>query len=157
VLVVRIIRWIEWFGFSYGCIAAVASAFFEIKCWLGYQLPDSPTMFQWIFTLHFILLFLVCSPSILPRRPVLKPTGRRVVAARLVLAISGAQVVGIVVWIAIATRLQRVNDDLLVYIMTVGFSSVLLLISITIVCGWALSWPTIFSSYNQRLPRQGSI
>jgi hypothetical protein len=40
-------------------------------------------------------------------------------------------------WNAIAARVQHVDDMSLVYIMTVGFSSVVLLLSVTIACGWA--------------------
>ncbi|HVW06829.1 MAG TPA: hypothetical protein VHB78_17625 [Vicinamibacterales bacterium] len=146
-----VIRWIERYGFIYGCVAVAGSIVFEFACWAGYQLPNSPVPFQWLFGLHSVPLFLVCLPSIVPRRPVIGVTPARVLVARLFLAVSGLQVIGVILWIAIAARVQHVDDMSLVYIMTVGFSSVVLLLSVTIACGWALSWPEIFSRRRKSL------
>jgi hypothetical protein len=146
---VSIIRWIEWYGFVYGCIAVAGSIVFEIGCWAGYQLPNSPAPFQWLFGLQSVPLFLVCLPSIVPRQPVIGVTPARLIAARFFLALAGLQVIGMILWIAIAARVQRVDDVSLVYIMTVGFSSVVLFISVTIACGWAFSWPEIRHSRRQ--------
>lgn len=139
-----VIRWIEWYGFIYGCIAVAGSIVFEIGCVAGYQLPNSSAPFQWLFGLHSVPLFLVCLPSIVPRQPVIRVTPARLIAARLFLAVTGLQVISMILWIAIAARVQHADDVSLVYIMTVGFSSVVLFISVTIACGWAFSWPEIF-------------
>lgn len=145
------IRWLEWYGFIYGCLATAASAVLEVACLRGYHLPDSPDVFQYVFVLQFVPLLLVCSPSILVRRPVIRPTSAGITIARAMLAISALQIVGLLSWLAVAARIQHADDNMLIYIMTLELSSVLFFSSAIIACGWAFSWPEIFSRHRKSL------